>query len=81
MLERFRTYPYPMPDMRSNVQASTAMVPDSVKVQTQEHQQGPSQAKTISSKPLVARKPTTSSSQKDEVSKRKRKKVTLTVIN
>ncbi|KAL8155708.1 hypothetical protein AgCh_000928 [Apium graveolens] len=52
MLERFRTYSYPMPDMKSNAQSSTAMNPEPVEVQTQDHQQGSSQAATILSQPL-----------------------------
>ena len=32
MMERFKTYPYPMPDMRSNAQSSTAMVLEPVEV-------------------------------------------------
>ena len=80
MLERFRTYPYPMPDMRSNAQSSTAMVPEPVEVQIQDNQQGPSQDETIPSILLEARKPTTSSSQKGEVSKKKRKHAPLPII-
>ncbi|KAL8155323.1 hypothetical protein AgCh_000632 [Apium graveolens] len=67
MLEIFKTYPYPMPDMRSNVDSSAVLIPIPVEVQTQEHQQGPSNAETLSSLPLEARNPTTSSSQKGEM--------------
>ncbi|KAL8088154.1 hypothetical protein AgCh_038070 [Apium graveolens] len=44
------------------------------------HPQEPSYVELVPSKPVEARKPTTPSSQKDEVSKKKRKGVTLTVI-
>ncbi|KAL8100589.1 hypothetical protein AgCh_032737 [Apium graveolens] len=80
MIERFKTYPYSMPGMRSiGNQSSTAMIPEPAEVQTQEHPQRSYQAVTIPSKPLEARQPTTSSSQKDEVSKEKRNEAILTV--
>ncbi|KAL8120267.1 hypothetical protein AgCh_017429 [Apium graveolens] len=55
MLERFRTYPYPMPYMRSNAQYSTSMIPEPVE------------------------ETKSSSSQKGEVSKKKRKGINLAV--
>ncbi|MDV3180587.1 MAG: hypothetical protein Q8829_02810, partial [Candidatus Phytoplasma australasiaticum] len=67
-------------DMRSNAQSSTAMIHEPVEVQTQDYQQGSSEAVTIISQPLEARKPTTSSSQKSEVNKSKRKRINLVVL-
>ncbi|KAL8121316.1 hypothetical protein AgCh_018157 [Apium graveolens] len=78
MIERFKTYPYSMPDMRTSaIQLSATMVHAPVEAQTQE----PTHVEPVPSKPLAARKPTTSSSQKDEVSKKKRNEVTLTIMN
>ncbi|KAL8112705.1 hypothetical protein AgCh_020140 [Apium graveolens] len=81
MFERFRTYHYHMFDMRSNIESSAVLAPVSVEVQTQEHQHGHSHTETPSSLPIASRKPTTSSSQKGEVSKKKRKQTPLTLIN
>ncbi|KAL8135765.1 hypothetical protein AgCh_010402 [Apium graveolens] len=81
MIERFKTYPYSMPDMRSSGnQPSATMVPEHVEAQTQAHPHEPTNIETVLSKPLETRQPTTSSSQKDEVSKKKRKGVTLAII-
>ncbi|KAL1824142.1 hypothetical protein ACET3Z_010920 [Daucus carota] len=81
MLERFRTYPYPMPDMRAPQTSSSAMIPEPVEVQSQAHPQKSSQAATLSSKTIDVKKPTASVSQKAEVSKKKRKEAPLSVIN
>ena len=68
MIERFKTYPYSMPDMRTSAsQPSATMVPEPVEAQTQAHPQEPTHVEHVPSKPVEARKPTTSFSQRREM--------------
>ncbi|KAL8099790.1 hypothetical protein AgCh_032154 [Apium graveolens] len=71
--EKFKTYSYPVPDMRSSSIARITMAPGPVAVQTQAHPQEPTTTGTISSQSLDASKPTASSSQKDGVIKKKKR--------
>ena len=81
MIEIFKTCPYSMPDVRTSVsQPSATIVPELVEAQTQAHLQEPTHVEPIPSQPITSRKPTTSSSQKAEVSKKKRKQAPLKVV-